>query len=138
MRPLWTLALLGVLASAGCGENDITPPRSCLPALIAPADGAILDNGCSQPEESPVWSFRWEVCDRASDYHLQVMREEASIPLLDDSTLTKTSYVFSEPGLVTDENRLGWKWRVRALVRGTWTAWAERSFDVEPLNTDCP
>lgn len=133
-----TLVLLGMLASTGCGDDGVTPPPNCLPTLVSPADGAVLDNGCSQPQESPVWNFDWVVCDRASTYHLQIMKDGAAIPLFNDSTLTSTSYRFSESGYVTNDNLLGWKWRVRARVRGLWSAWAERSFDVEPLNTDCP
>jgi len=36
------------------------------------------------------------------------------------------------------EARFGWIWKVRAKINGSWADWSpERTFDVEPLNTDC-
>ena len=35
--------------------------------------------------------------------------------------------------------RLGWRWKVRALVEGIWTDWSEeRTFEVAPLDDNKP
>jgi hypothetical protein len=39
---------------------------------------------------------------------------------------------------MTNENRFDWRWKVRTMVNGAWGPWStERTFDVEPLDTDC-
>ena len=125
-------------------ENGSTPngngPTS-KPQLISPSDGKTLDNGCfPNPDVEPtIWLFSWSDLPGASQYHLFIENTGATYPLVDDDSLTMSSYSNeSELGYVTDENRLGWFWRVRAKVDGEWGAWSEeRTFDVEPLNTDC-
>jgi len=45
---------------------------------------------------------------------------------------------FLNSGYIADQNRSGWTWKVRAFIDGKWGEWLKRrTFDVEPLNTDC-
>jgi len=75
----------------------------------------------------------------ASDYYLYVIGPTAINPLVDGEVFD-TSFAVSGNGYVIDENRLGWRWRVRAgHYKIGWGPWSEeRTFDVEPVNTDCP
>jgi len=119
--------------------SDLSAPEG--PTLVSPAAGAELDNGC-QPSPSAgtvEWDFSWAAIPGASAYHLYVLGPDATIPLIDMSSISTTSFHFSDQGgYIIEDNRYGWIWMVRGLVNGTWTAWSEtRSFNVEPP-TDCP
>ncbi|MBT3958556.1 MAG: hypothetical protein HN645_01025 [Gemmatimonadales bacterium] len=108
------------------------------PALITPVSGAVLDNGCSVANDPIVWDFDWSDVAGADRYQLHVMGANASIPLINDATLTMSSHQFMGTGYIIESNRIGWMWQVRARVAGTWGSWSEvRVFDAEPLNTDC-
>jgi len=138
MKQLLRAALLGgVVLLPGCAGDTVPGDGDCATQLVSPEDGAVLDNGCSKGGDLTNWEFRWRRCDSAEAYHLRVVREGAQIPLVNDSTLTVTTFVFSDDGFVIDSNRLDWKWGVRTLVGGRWGPWTERTFDVEPLDTDC-
>ena len=84
------------------------------------------------------WDFDWSDVAGAARYHLFVKGSGALYPLVDDESLGSSEYRIDEAAYVINANRLGWTWRVRALVDGEWGPWSEeRTFDVEPLNTDC-
>jgi hypothetical protein len=62
----------------------------------------------------------------------------ATTPII-NATLTSSSYRHETKGYIADQNRLGWRWKVRALVQGIWTDWSEeRTFDVAPLAENKP
>lgn len=109
------------------------------PELEMPEDLAILDNGCQDRSDSLIWKFQWEECQEASQYQLYVKRESAQTPFIETKT-KQTQYEFVLRGdFVEEANILDWKWKVRTLVHGIWTRWSEiRTFEVEPLDTDCP
>lgn len=116
--------------------SQVQPPSP--PTLIAPADGAELDNNCQDHSESINWSFSWSAVSDATQYELYVIGPNTTTPLI-DTTTTSQSYNFSYTGDIADSNRFGWTWRVRAGNDSNgWSTWSERSFDVEPLDTDCP
>jgi hypothetical protein len=105
----------------------------------------VLDNG--RTDSSPtvatdaiIWNFDWADCAGATQYHLFVIGSNATIPLVDDPTITESS--FREVGggaYVAEPNRLNWRWRVRARTGSVWGLWsAERLFSVEPPNSDPP
>jgi hypothetical protein len=125
-------------------EGNYTPPGDTSlplgPALISPIPGAVLDNGCKlTPSAGSIeWYFDWADVPGAAAYHLFVMGPNATIPLIDQTSIASSFFQYSAPGdFVDDSNLSGWRWRVRALVGNAWTAWSEeRSFDVQPP-TDC-
>jgi len=109
-----------------------------VPSLSAPAAGAEMDNGCRNLSDPMRWRFEWGECPGADAYHLWVMGPSASIPLIDYGLITAPTFTKEDFGFVTDQNRLGWKWRVRARYGTTWAEWTpEQTFDVEPENSDC-
>ncbi|VXD24230.1 hypothetical protein PL8927_80022 [Planktothrix serta PCC 8927] len=109
------------------------------PKLTFPQPSDILDNGCVPPLENDiVWVFSWSEIPNATAYHLYVMGTNALNPVINNSNLTSTDYISKSRAYIADQNRMGWKWKVRAMVNGEWGNWSqEQVFDVEPLNTDC-
>src|SRR5262249_45995631 len=111
------------------------PVLTAGPTLLTPASGAALDNGSLDGSTARVWTFNWSEAPGATQYHLYVIGRTATIPFINNSTLTSSSYRFAAKGYVGDPNRLGWRWKVRALVNGVWSDWSEeRTFDVAPLD----
>ncbi|MGH7741152.1 MAG: hypothetical protein ACRENS_03935 [Candidatus Eiseniibacteriota bacterium] len=108
--------------------------------LVTPLPAALMDNGCSGRNNPIHWEFDWTDCLESTAYHLHVQSATASVAIVDDSTLTTSSYVLNLPdSYITSAYLLDWRWRARAFVNGEWGEWtAERSFDVEALDTDCP
>jgi hypothetical protein len=126
--------------SFNVGPATDCPVTPTPPALVSPLQGAVLDNGCldPQPAGSIEWDFDWTDVPGATAYHLYVMGATALIPVIDRASLLTSFYHYSNPGgVIPEANRYGWAWRVRALVAGTWTAWSQEwTFDVAPP-TDC-
>ena len=91
-----TLAVLVSLAVVSCGSDSITRPDS--PALITPARGQILDNGCPGCSDPIKWQFEWREVPDASEYHLYVIGETATIPLIDERSVAFSTYSFRKPG----------------------------------------
>jgi hypothetical protein len=109
-----------------------------IPTLISPRSGAVLDNGCSDKSDEIRWTFNWRGVLGATKYHLYVKGANAQYPLINKSNLTTSNYIHKTFGYIANQNRNNWKWKVRAYVNGNWGGWStERSFNVEPLNTDC-
>jgi len=112
------------------------PEEECIPDLISPLNGAVLDNGCSDHTNLMTWKFDWSDCSSATCYHLYVMGPTATIPAVDNDYITNSNYTREDYSYV-NTNRFNWRWKVRAMVNGQWGPWSEeRYFDVEPLNTD--
>jgi len=112
---------------------------TCIPSLVLPEDGALLDNGRSDGLDEIIWDFDWSNCTNATQYHLFVYQTSLAFPTLDIITLGNSSYRrVASGGKVFDIHRFGWEWRVQAYVNGAWGNWSVRTFDVEPLNTDPP
>lgn len=117
----------------------VIPPSLCIPALISPVEGAVMDNGREDGLDDVVWDFDWSDCPGATEYHLYVKLPSALNPLIDDQTITSSSYHYVSTGYIIDANRFGWTWKVGVKVDGMWHRWTEtRTFDVEPVNTDPP
>jgi ligand-binding sensor domain-containing protein len=112
---------------------------ACVPALISPAPGAVMDNGRHDYQDSVIWDFDWADCPGATAYHLYVIGPTATIPTINSDTISSSSYHYVRITYIADENRLGWTWKVCAKVDGQWGPWSEtRTFDVEPVDTDSP
>lgn len=112
---------------------------STVPQPNFPLSSDILDNGCVPPLENDiVWVFGWSEIPNATAYHLYVIGANAINPVIDNSNLPSPDYISKSRAYITDQNRMGWRWKVRAMVDGKWGNWSpEQVFDVEPLNTDC-
>jgi hypothetical protein len=111
------------------------PVRATSLILLKPAAGATLENGARDGSKVLAREFDWSDVPGATQYHLYVIGPKSALPSVNIQTLTTSSYRFEAKMHVVDENRLGWRWRVRALVNGTWSDWSEeRTFNVAPLN----
>ena len=113
----------------------LTPP----PTLVSPANGAVLDNGCLDKSNGVTWDFDWNDVPGATQYHLRVWRNP-NLPVVNDMNIQQSAYHYDSPqSYIINSNLNGWRWMVRAKVRGVWGGWSEvRFFRVERLNTDCP
>jgi ankyrin repeat protein len=112
--------------------------RPSLVKLISPAEGEVLDNGCTNFKKPRVWEFRWSETPRAQRYHLYVIHEFAGNPVVDKSDIRDTTFADTDKGYIPSQNLEGWKWKVRPMVGGVWKDWSdEQTFNVEPPNKDC-
>jgi hypothetical protein len=109
-----------------------------IPTLISPLNNALMDNNCQGNTEAIQWNFSWTSVTGATKYQIYVIHTGAANPVIDEIVST-TSYYFGPSGWIPNENLSGWTWRVRAgNDSNVWSNWStERSFVVEPLNTDC-
>jgi hypothetical protein len=126
--------------SAGVARKAHIPPsQTTIPTLILPRNNDVLDNGCENRKDGVVWEFKWSEVERAQRYHLYVSGKTAKYPVIDESAILETSYKDErQQSYIAEQHRYGWRWKVRAMVDGVWGEWSvERTFDVEPLNTDC-
>jgi hypothetical protein len=108
-----------------------------VPALVAPAQGAEMDNGCWDGSDLMSWYFDWEDCPAADAYHLYVKGATARFPAIDSAGLTNSEYLSEGFGWVAPDHR-DWFWRVRARFGTQWADWTpERIFHPEVVGTDC-
>jgi serine/threonine protein kinase/Flp pilus assembly protein TadD len=133
-------ALLGLEVPPSLNERPLLTPG---PELLIPAAGAALDNGAAGGSKMMVWEFAWSDVPGATQYHLYIIGPNAGLPRINprinNSRLSSSSYRFEAREYVPDPNRVGWRWKVRALVQGNWTDWSqERTFDVSPLDDNQP
>jgi hypothetical protein len=110
----------------------------CVPDLLSPEEGAMIDNGCASRENGILWEFDWSDCPSAGSYEFYLRKRSEQEPLFDQGELTRSSFTLLENRVVPEEGRYDWYWMVRANVNGTWGNWSpERNFSIEPANTDC-
>jgi len=135
---LLLLAALFLVSMPALLVSSAPPPPA--PTLISPANGAVMDNGCSPKRNGITWDFDWSDVAGATAYHIRVWKNPA-IPLINNMSVPSSSfhYVSAPSDHIINTNLTGWRWMVRAKVRGVWGPWsAQRTFRVEKLNTDCP
>lgn len=131
------MSAVGVLQGCGAGSPTGSDGGN-VAALLAPVTGAVLDNGCATQPDAIVWDFDWSDVPGADAYHLYVIGPRAVYPVVDHSALFESAYTDASMGYIIEENRRGWRWRVRARVGNSWGPWSsERTFDVEALDSDC-
>lgn len=115
-------------------------PLTCVPTLISPAEGAIMDNACISQEgqfDPMIWEFDWSSCEGATEYNLYVKNRLIANPAFDLEGIETPSFTFDAGGGSTEAYD-NWFYRVRAMVNGIWGEWSEeRNFTVEPLDHDC-
>ena len=131
MRPLFII-LIALCMSTSCTEEEQQTF-----SLYYPPEGSLLDNGRTDHLDSVVWDFRWPEVKSASKYNLYVINQAALNPII-DMELSRTTYHHARwGGYISDRNRYGWVWKVRAMVDGKWLDWSPLiNFDIEPVNTD--
>jgi hypothetical protein len=141
-----TFSILGV----GCSSPiSASPPIYMTPLsleLISPEEGALMDNGRTDGRDKIVWDFNWKVEGERSFYRIMVWGPNSTSYLINLTVPINTrSYHYENGGYIIDNNRHGWKWKIQAETVGFWTdtiaviaSSEERSFDVEPVNTDPP
>ena len=117
-----------------------SPKSMCIPSLISPGEGAILDNGRADRADDIMWDFDWSDCQGATEYHLYVIHSGSEFPVIDNDRIAHSHYSdISSGSYIIEGNRYGWKWKVRAKMDGQWGEWSEvGSFDIEPCDTDPP
>jgi hypothetical protein len=130
-----------VQAMIGGSWRDWSPETSfdvdvLAPRVLAPAAGAVLDNGCRNGDEI-AWDLAWSSCRGADRYHLYVIGSNASIPVIDEDNLRDTSYRHRSPGFIAAGNDRNWRLQVQARIDGQWTAARTQTFVVETEGTDC-
>lgn len=126
--------LLTTLLFMVCEKEQV----KSVPELLSPSNGVILDNSCEDLSNEMTWEFDWEDFPGASRYHLFVMHRGSAFPAINSEIVISEFTSTGTGGYIVDQNLTNWFWRVRAFVDGNWTEWSEeRSFKVEPLNTDC-
>lgn len=134
MRLLSAILLIAlVLVSCQKEEYSITFLNTV--DLIAPASGAVMDNGCSDNTESVDWYFEWEYVPVAEQYQLSVESKDGSVVAMNVTTTSSSqSYICS--GCYYDQT--DWIWKVRVMVAGEWGPWTtSQPFTLEPVGTDC-
>jgi hypothetical protein len=108
---------------------------------FVPRNRAKLDNGRFDKRDAEIWEFDWPDVSQASRYHLVVVHgHNGQFPVINRSDITESRFTYVCDGCyIVNRNGFGWVWKVRAMVGDEWTEWSrERTFDVEPLNTDPP
>jgi hypothetical protein len=134
-------ALLGLEVPPTMKEPPVLTPG---PTLLKPAAGATVDNGTGDASKQMAWEFHWSDVPGATQYQLHMIHSSwLSVgPTRMVSNIynpTSSSYNLGNKWAVGDQSRLGWRWKVRALVQGTWTDWSEeRTFDVAPPSDSNP
>jgi hypothetical protein len=124
-------------AAARVPTATLPPTSDCVPELLSPGETEMMDNGCLSKTDPIVWDFQWSGCPAAQSYGLFVIGANATVPVMDITT-TGTSFRYESSGYIADQNRLQWRWKVRAMQDDGWGEWTpEGMFDVEPVGTDC-
>jgi hypothetical protein len=113
----------------------VLAPEPDPPALVGPAEGAVLANGHGTPAAPFVWEFSWAEVPRAERYEIFV--DNAVDPLPKKTTEVEVPKHRAEWSAFYVKRLEGWSWKVRVRVRGRWSQWSEtRAFTVEPARHD--
>lgn len=96
-----------------------------------------MDNGCYNFSDKIEWNFDWSDVSGATRYNLFVKNLAAEHPTI-DIEITASEYYHWMFAYISNLN--DWTWKVRAgSDESIWSDWSdERSFTVEPIDTDCP
>jgi hypothetical protein len=131
----------------GC-EEPPTPSEILPPKLLSPKENRTMDNGCDVGDDGIKWDFSWSPSQGANRYEIEILHGEEKSIISQVTGSHSFTFECSEnsneiPGCMIDHlNAEGWRWHVRAgnagHGEGQWSDWSKsRSFNVEPLNTDC-
>jgi hypothetical protein len=105
------------------------------PALVGPADGAVLPNGHGTPAAPFAWEFTWSEVPRAERY--EVVVDNAFNPQAGTKAEVDEPRYRATFSVISFDRLEGWSWKVRVRVRGRWSQWSEtRAFSLEPAQKD--
>jgi hypothetical protein len=118
-------------------KTTVEESSSCIPQLLAPSRGALMDNGRVDGRDAIEWALDWTDCPGTTQYSVYVLGPDATIPVV-DAFSSESAYRHVSCGAYIGFTT---KWRVwlRAMTDDVWGNWSpEYNFDVEPANTDPP
>jgi hypothetical protein len=138
-------------AGSLCDNEDITItvnlPYLTSPALSSPQVNAVLDNGCDYGDNGLEWNFSWSQVPSAAYYQIQILNGNDMFrrlsEIIESNTWRYSCNSEDQESCNIEDSLDDFSWRVRAgygdKADSIWGEWSEiRSFQVEPLNTDCP
>jgi hypothetical protein len=136
---LFLLASLFLVSTSTPLVISATPLAPHIPVLVSPTNGTVMDNGCAPKADGITWDFDWSDVPGATAYHIRVWKNPA-LPIINTDVPSSSYHYASAPSdHIINSNLNGWRWMVRAKVRGVWGPWSRvGNFRVEKLNTDCP
>lgn len=132
----------------GCGfqeggrlrlERQPTIPElpSCIPQLLSPAPGTLMDNGRTDHRDTIEWDFDWTDCPGATEYSIIVFGPLAKVAAIHESVPHSSFRHRSCASYIASPNLFNWRLWLRAKVDGVWGPWSsERNFDVERPDSD--
>ena len=115
--------------------SGMNQPDAVAPKLVSPMEGAVLNNGDPSKDISLIWEFKWSDVRGADQYHLHVVHENRTTPIVNVWVDEPHHRFLFERGYIggTERELKGWTWKVRAHVGGQWSRWsAVQSFNVQP------
>lgn len=116
------------------GEFELGNYAPSIPTLLAPADGAVLDQKNNATGDGYKWEFDWGDSTHSEGimnytFYIAAPGKSAKTYTTKDSKIT-----WEKKELVYDTDRIGWKWKVQARANNmiiSESAW--RTFDVKAL-----
>ncbi len=116
--------------------TTIPEPPPCIPELLSPTRGVLLDNGRTDNRDVIDWTFDWTDCPGATEYVIVVYGPTATIPAIRAVT-TQSSFRHVSCGYIAQANASNWRLWLRAKNEDVWGSWSpERNFDVERADSD--
>lgn len=132
----------GCSVSAGNDNGTWSAARTsslCVPALVAPANDAVLDNGRADTRDTIDWDFDWSDCPGATEYLLSVKNDKAIFEVILELVPQSSLRSVECGAYIGEQGRFNWRWRVSAKYGEFWGDWSpERVFSVESPETDPP
>jgi hypothetical protein len=118
-------------------QVTIPEPVSCIPELLSPARGTLMDNGRTDGRDTIDWTIDWTDCPGATAYAIVVNGSAATIALIETITTESSFRHFSCGSYIAAQNASNWGLWLRAQVDGVWGPWSPvRNFDVERPDSD--
>jgi hypothetical protein len=112
-------------------------PIGCRSTLDYPEPNAVLDNGRTDGRDNTIWHFEWSDCENRDRYHLYVRHPASGLVIVDKDNIRQSLHHSVYYGVIPEDQRSGWQWRVRAMMKGVWSEWSSwQPFDVEKANLD--
>lgn len=110
---------------------------SCVPEIVSPAPGVLMDNGRTDSRDTIDWTFDWTDCPGASQYEITVYGPTGTIPLF-RAAPTQSSFRYVDCGsYIISPQLANWRLWLRAKSNNLWGRWSpQRNFDVERPDSD--
>ncbi len=123
----WVRAKVGNTWGAWSKPNTVyfkTPPTiNNIPKLLKPAANTTLANGMQNNSISYTWYFDWANVPNAQQYEILISHPTNAGKSL-RKTVTKSEYKLVQKHHKSSAELLGWSWKVRAIINGSYTNWS--------------